>query len=81
MKQVNQADFGEVLQHATELGYDWNTIHDSLAKDLLSEDEYSTDWYLSDMGSSNPYGLKEDTIKIVASFMVFHGVEHFTLTR
>lgn len=79
MKKVNLASFGDILHHATSMGYNWNQAHDILVKDGVPPMyECSTrDYYLEELDEC----LSGESLEIVKSFMKDNNVDHFTLTR
>jgi len=82
MKKTNLVDFGDILSHATTLGYDWNSIHDVLVKDGICPmyEQNSVDVYLSDV-RSNAYGWTNDTVKILQSFLEKNKVTLVTISQ
>lgn len=76
---VNLLDFGDVLQVAVKIGYDWNAAHDFLAKDILPWlGEHTIDHHLSDV-ECNAYGWSEETLKVMKAVFEENKVDYFVL--
>jgi len=67
---VNLYEFGDLLNHATTLGYDWNVIHDILVEDEIPPmyESKKHEIYLCDL-EDNEYDYGKDTLKVLMSFM------------
>lgn len=86
MKQVNLADFGDLLSCAAKNGYSWNGAHEILVNDDIPpmNESPTSEYYLSDLGDTVQdcqYDWSEDTWKILKAFFEQENVEQFTLTR
>jgi hypothetical protein len=83
MKNTNLVDFGDILSSAEKLGVNWNLAHKILVNDdILPSPESSTrDFWISDFDASNPYGFKDETLKIMRFFCEENKLDFFTLVR
>lgn len=84
MAKVDLYDFGDLLDCATRVGYDWNEVHEILVKDEVPPmyELRTKEYYRSECTpESNKalYGFSDDTLKILNAFFDQEKIDGFTL--
>jgi hypothetical protein len=88
-RSVFLVEFSDLLGYAQEIGFHWNQAHDILVKDDVPP-MYETnkrEFYFSELVSStgvdreDPYGFKDETVRILVGFMVKENIKEFTLVN
>lgn len=80
MERVNLANWTELLHHGSGMGYDWNTLHNYIAREscFLPEDgDGSTSWHIADLEECD---IHPDAMKVMKSYYEKHNVEEITWT-
>lgn len=76
MKHTVVVDMGDLLQHATTLGYDWNNACALLDRVRPQYEITQRDIYV---GMGEDYGLNADASRIIDDFLISHNIRTATL--